>query len=113
MKHTYDSINYNWLYRPTGDPFVDVGGFALKEFEKRYPELNILEIIMKATDIYVDKWDGKINPFFLNSKITQPAFNLQRKKEETKKYFYDLLTNETFGEDGFCRIVLCFFLLLL
>ena len=105
MKHTYDSINYNWLYRPTGDPFVDVGGFALKEFEKRYPELNILEIIMKATDIYVDKWDGKINPFFLNSKITQPAFNLQRKKEETKKYFYDLLTNETFGEDGFCRIL--------
>ncbi|WP_436416981.1 type I-B CRISPR-associated protein Cas8b1/Cst1 [Petrimonas sulfuriphila] len=105
MKRTYNSINYDWLFRPTGDPFADAGGYALKEFEKRYPESDVLEIIMKATDIYVDKWNGKINPFFLNSKITQPAFDLKRKKEETKKYFLDLLTDETQGNIGICRIM--------
>lgn len=104
MKHTYNRIDYDWLYRPTGDPFADVGGFALKEFSKRYQDLDILEIIMKATDIYVDRWDGKINPFFLNSKITQPAFSPQRKKEETRKYFYELLTEEAPGQLGICRI---------
>lgn len=104
MKHTYPKINYDWLFRPTGDPFADVGGYALKEFSKRYPDSDILEIIMKVTDIYVDRWNGKINPFFLNSKITQPAFTLQRKKEETKKYFHDLLTEETSGQLGICRI---------
>lgn len=104
MKKTYDKLNYDRLYTPTGDPFADVGGYALKEFAKRYSDLDILEIIMKATDIYVDSWKGKINPFFLNSKITQPAFSLERKKEETKKYFEGLLTEETFGELGVCRI---------
>lgn len=105
MKQTYKSINYDWLFRPTGDPFADAGGYALKEFEKRYPELDILDIIMKATDIYVDKWGAKINPFFLNSKITQPAFNLKKKKDETKKYFHYLLTDETHGDLGICRII--------
>lgn len=104
MKHAYSKINYDWLFHPTGDSFADVGGFALKEFSKRYPELNILELIMKATDIYVDRWEGKINPFFLNSKITQPAFPPQRKKEETKKYFHQLLTEEVPGQLGICRI---------
>lgn len=104
MKHSYNKIHYDWLYRPTGDPFADVGGFALKDFSKRYPDLDILEIIMKATDIYVDRWGGKINPFFLNSKITQPAFSLERKKEETKKYFLGLITEEVPGQLGICRI---------
>lgn len=105
MKHTYHSINYDWLYKQTGDPFADAGGYALTEFEKRYPELDILELIMKATDIYVDKWDGKINPFFLNSKITQPAYDKLRKKEETKRYFLKLLTDKTNNNIGVCRII--------
>lgn len=104
MKYSYNKINYDWLYRPTGDPFADVGGFALKEFSKRYQDLDILEIIMKATDIYVDRWGGRINPFFLNSKITQPAFSPQRKKEETRRYFQELLTEGVPGQLGVCRI---------
>lgn len=105
MKHNYNTVNYDWLFRPTGDPFADAGGYALKEFEKRYSELDILDIIMKATDIYVDKWAGKINPFFLNSKITQPVFDPTKKKEETRKYFLNLLTDETQGNIGICRIM--------
>lgn len=103
MKKTYNAIDYEWLTRPTGDPFVDAGGYALDEFANHFPELDILELIMKATDIYVDRWDSKINPFFLNSKITQPAFKGNKKKEENKRYFLFLLKNEG-GKEGICRI---------
>lgn len=105
MKHNYKNINYEWLFRPTGDPFADAGGYALKEFEKRYPELDVLELIMKVTDIYVDKWGSKIYPFFLNSKITQPAYKPLQKKEETRKYFHNLLTDEKQDNVGVCRIM--------
>lgn len=105
MKQVYKTINHDWLFIPTGDPFADAGGYALQEFEKRYPELDILELIMKATDIYVDRWEGKINPFFLNSKITQPAFNKTKKKEETCKYFLELLQNQSPSGEGVCRIL--------
>lgn len=103
MKKTYNTIDYEWLTRPTGDPFVDAGGYALAEFANHFPELDILELIMKATDIYVDRWDSKINPFFLNSKITQPAFKGNKKKKENKRYFLSLLKNEG-GKEGICRI---------
>lgn len=105
MRHTYNTINYDWLFRPTGDPFVDAGGYALKEFSGIHPNLDILDIIMKATDVYVDRWGSKINPFFLNSKITQPAFKPEKKKEETRKYFLSLLNDENTGEYGVCRIL--------
>ena len=44
MKRNYNTINYEWLFRPTGDPFADAGGYALKEFEKRYPEFIVLPL---------------------------------------------------------------------
>lgn len=103
MKKTYDTINYEWLTRPTGDPFVDAGGYALETFANLFPDDDILELIMRATDIYVDRWKAKINPFFLNSKITQPAFKNEAKKSETRKYYQGLLKNEG-GTIGFCRI---------
>ncbi|WNY26331.1 type I-B CRISPR-associated protein Cas8b1/Cst1 [Methanolapillus ohkumae] len=89
---------------PTGDPFADIGGYAIEEFAKRYPNENIMGLISKVTDIYVDKWDAKINPFFLNSKITQPAFKADKKKEETAKYFQSLLDKTATHTFGFCRI---------
>lgn len=105
MKETYKNVNYELLTRPSGDPFVDAGGYALKRFSELYPDLDILELIMKVTDIYVDRWDAKINPFFLNSKITQPAFKAEKKKEETRNYFKSLLEETASCKDGICRIL--------
>ena len=98
LVHTED------LWHFTGDPFADAGGYALKVFAKKYPEKDILELIRIATDIYVDKWGGKLNTFFLNSKITQPSFDAQQKKNETIKYFTSLLQETEPFVSGFCRI---------
>lgn len=103
MKKTYKNVDYDWLIRPTGDPFVDAGGYALKEFSSAFPDDDILEIIMRAAGIYVERWNSKINPFFLNSKITQPAFKKEAKKVETKKYYEGLLNNKG-GTIGCCRV---------
>lgn len=52
----------------------------------------------------MDKWNSKINPFFLNSKITQPAFGSQKKKDETYNYFKALLDETIQYKEGICRI---------
>ncbi|MCO6024339.1 type I-B CRISPR-associated protein Cas8b1/Cst1 [Prevotella cerevisiae] len=103
MKRTYDKIDEQWLTRPTGDPFVDAGGYALEQVSELYPDEDILELIMTVTDIYVEHWGGKLNSFFLDSTITQPAFKGNRKKEETRKYYSSLL-NDQDGRMGFCQI---------
>lgn len=103
MKKTYKNIDYEWLTKPTGDPFVDAGGYALEEFSSNFQDDDILQLIMRVTDIYVDRWNAKINPFFLNSKITQPAFKTEAKKAETKKYYEALLNNDG-GKIGHCRM---------
>ena len=99
----YNTIDYEWLFKPTGDPFANAGGYALKVFADTFPDDDILQLISRATDIYVDKWDSKLNTFFLNSKITQPAFKPGQKKEETLKYFESLI-NDVDAKNGFCRI---------
>lgn len=104
MKQTYKTINYEWLTKPTGDPFVDAGGFAIEYLSEKFPEKDILELINYITKIYVEKWGGKLHAFFLNSKITQPAFQGQRKIEETLKYFKGLIKETQSFEDGNCRI---------
>ncbi|EFB31588.1 hypothetical protein HMPREF0971_01865 [Segatella oris F0302] len=103
MKETYRNVDYKSLFEMTGDPFVDAGGFALEEFASHFPDLDILELIVKATNIYVDWWDAKIDSFFLNSKITQHGFKSRQKKEETEKYFRSLL-EEAGGKKGICRL---------
>jgi len=108
MKRTYNLINYEWLENPTGDPFVDAGGYALKEYSNQFPnsDSDILELIMKVTDIYVDRWNAGLHMFYLNSTITQPNFKTtQKKKEETKKYFEGLLNETINHEEGYCRIL--------
>ena len=104
MNQQIENVNYRWLTEPTGDPFVDAGGYALEEFAKRYPDKDILELIEEVSKIYVNRWDANIYNFFLNSKITQPAFKGGRKIEETMKYFRELIEGkETVGK-GICRI---------
>jgi CRISPR-associated protein Cst1 len=104
MKETYATVDYGWLTRPTGDPFADVGGYVIKSLEEKYPEKDILELIEYLSKIYVNRWDGKINPFFLNSPITQPNFKGEVKIQEAIKYFKSLLDETAPGEEGFCRM---------
>lgn len=103
MKNDY-KINEDALFSVTGEPFVDAGGFALKELVTQFPDKNILELIEFVTRIYVDRWDAKINTYFLNSKITQPAFKGERKKIESIAYFKGLLDGTIPSEKGYCRI---------
>lgn len=104
MKQNLKTIDYDWLTKPTGDPFADTGGYVIKYLWKIYPDKDIDELIEFITKIYVNDWDAKLNTFFLNSKITQPAFKGNRKTEETIKYFKALLKESEINENGFCRI---------
>lgn len=70
MKQDIKNIDYEWLFKPTGDPFVDAGGYALEEFSHYYPDANLMDLIEKVASIYVNKWGGKVHAFFLNSPIT-------------------------------------------
>lgn len=97
-------IEKDWLIRNTGDPFADVGGGVIKYLMGNNPEKDILDLIKYVANIYVNKWEGKINPFFLNSAITQPAYKGDVKIKETIKYFTSLLDETTNYEIGFCRI---------
>lgn len=105
MKETYKNIHYDKLWCPSGDPFVDAGGYALKFLSEQFPEKDILELIEFATNIYVDQWDSKINPVFLNSNITQPAFKPDKKKSETNAFFKGLIEESIPYVTGCCRIL--------
>ena len=108
MKKTYTTLDYDWLTRTMGDPFVDAGGYALEEFSRHFPDLDILQLIRKAAEIYVYSWGAKINPFFLNSPITQPAFKGDKKITETESYFRYVLSNNLDADSsapvGVCRL---------
>ncbi len=96
MKRNYNTIDYEWLTKQTGDPFVDTGGFVIEYLSMKFPEKDILELIDYITKIYVEKWGGQLNAFFLNSTITQPAFS-GRQEIITKNYFNALVNDETKG----------------
>ena len=104
MNQNIENVDYEWLIQPTGDPFTDVGGMVLKFFSEKFPNKNIEELIEEMAKIYVNNWSGKLNAFFLNSTITQPAFKGKRKIEETKKFFKQLITQEKEFKEGYCRI---------
>lgn len=105
MKETYPNIRYDKLWNPSGDPFVDAGGYALKFFSEKFPDKDIMALIEYATDIYVDRWDSKINPIFLNSTITQPAFKPNKKKSETLLFFRSLIEERSPAVEGTCRVL--------
>ncbi|MDI9879231.1 type I-B CRISPR-associated protein Cas8b1/Cst1 [Flectobacillus longus] len=96
----------NLFIKPTGDPFIDVGGYVIQHLGKSFPNKNIFELIEYATNVYVKQWGGKLHTYFLNSSITQPAFNTEKKIAETLKYYRGMIeeTNTEF-KIGYCRIV--------
>lgn len=95
-----------YLTTITGDPFADTGGVVIQTLVKipRYADKTILELIEEMTKIYVNLWEAKINAFFLNSTITQPAFQGQRKIDETLKYFTGIIKATVPFQEGYCRI---------
>jgi len=105
MNDNQIKVNNNWLTRITGDPFADVGGLVIKKLLEQSPEKPILQLIEDTAKIYVNKWSGKIHPFFLNSTITQPAFKGERKITETLKFYKGLLEETLPNEEGYCRIL--------
>lgn len=97
---------HNDFIKPTGDPFIDVGGYVIQLLGERFPDKSIFELIEYATNVYVKQWGGKLHTYFLNSTITQPAYNTERKIAETLKYYRGMI-EETHNEfkAGYCRIL--------
>jgi CRISPR-associated protein Cst1 len=106
MKNEDYNIDSEWLTKMTGDPFSDTGGLVIKFLreQKQYSNMDIAELIKFVANIYVNNWGAKLNAFFLNSPITQPAFNNQRKIEETVKYYNRLINETAEFKEGFCRV---------
>lgn len=99
--------DYKWLIQLTGDPLADTGGYTIRylyeetETGRNKKPMDLIDYIAK---IYVKLWGGKINAFFLNSPITQPAFKADQKIKETLRYFSSLLDDSAEHIDGYCRI---------
>lgn len=99
-------IDTTWLTARTGDPFADAGGMVIDYF-LHLPQLknkSIIELIDYAADIYINNWDAKLHPFFLNSTITQAQFIGDRKRKETLDYYTHLINEDIPCRQGYCEI---------
>ena len=105
-KELETKVNNEWLIQRTGDPFADIGGYVIQYLLENgvTKDKDISQLIEWMTNVYVKKWGGKLNAFFLNSTITQPAFVGERKTVETLGYFKKMLDNELPYKKGYCRI---------
>lgn len=103
MKHNIKTIDYEWLTRPTGDPFADTGGYVIQYLWEIYPDKDIDELIEFVTKIYVNDWNCNVYTFFLNSTIIQPAYK-GIEIEKTMEYFNSLIYEREEFTDGVCRI---------
>jgi CRISPR-associated protein Cst1 len=90
-------------FADSGDPFVDAGGLALKSWTQFEPKKSLMELIEQVTRIYVERWDGKINSLFLNSKITQPSYKGKARIDATLLLYHNMLEPSDEQLKGFCR----------
>lgn len=100
-------MSQNAFTQLTGDPFADTGGYVI-EFLWKQPHLkdkSIVELVEYVSKIYVNNWASKLNAFFLNSTITQPAFKGNRKIDETLKYYRSLIDETAPATEGYCRVL--------
>jgi CRISPR-associated protein Cst1 len=106
MKQQLKTIDYEWLTKPTGDPFADAGGFAIEYLSEKFPEKDILELIKYVTvDNYISTWKGKLHSYYHGSKITNPSIKTDDSKiEGTLKLFENIITEKEQSIPGFCRI---------
>ncbi len=98
------NLDVQWLTRPVGNPFVDTGGYVIELLWERGYSRDILKLIEHVANIYVRDWKAKLNSFFHNSTITQPAFKGERKIDETLKYYQSLLDDQENYVEGYCQI---------
>ncbi len=105
MKQNIKTIDYEWLTKPTGDPFADTGGYVIRYLWQIYPEKDIDELIEFVTKIYVRNWGGKLHTFFHGSKITNPSIKTDEKKIKGTIALYNSIINEIADyKEGYCRI---------
>lgn len=106
MKQKIDSIHYEWLTKPTGDPFADTGGFVIQYlWENKFPDKDIDELIELVTKIYVKDYKGKLHTFFHGSKITNPSIKKDEDKiKGTIKLFNSIIDDSAQHIKGNCRI---------
>ncbi len=106
MKQAFKTIDYEWLTKPTGDPFADAGGYVIEYLSDRFPEKDIFELIKYVTiDNYISTWKGKLHSYYHGSKITNPSIKTDEARiEGTLKLFQDIIKETELSELGFCRI---------
>jgi len=105
MKQNIKTIDYEWLTKPTGDPFADTGGYVIRYLWDLYPDKDIDELIEFVTKIYVNDWKGKLHTFFHGSKITNPSIKTDSDKINGTIKLYQSIINETADFiEGICRI---------
>lgn len=94
------------LTRPTGDPFVDLGGLVFKTIKQRFHEKSDLEIIKFVINIYLKNWNQKLHSIFhTNSKILNPSTK-GKHADNTMQYYASIIKNEKIAgclDDGFCK----------
>src|SRR6056297_969212 len=102
MKQNISTIDYEWLTKPTGDPFADTGGFVIQYLMKnRFPKKGIDELIKFIIPIYTKNWKKSIYSFFPNS----PIINASSKNPEKEAYekYLDIINDKNAFYD-YCRI---------
>jgi CRISPR-associated protein Cst1 len=105
MKKNIKTIDYDWLTKPTGDPFADTGGYVIQYLWELYPDKDIDELIEFVTKIYVNDWEGKLHTFFHGSKITNPSIKKTEDKiNGTIKLYRSVITETANYIQGNCRI---------
>lgn len=104
--YTMNTIGSIAFTQPTGDPFADTGGYVIEALWQ-HPKLkdkDILGLIEEVANLYINHWNANLHAFFLNSKITQPAFDSKRKLEETLAYYKSIINETAPSQVGYCRI---------
>ncbi len=88
--------------RFTGDPFVDMGRLVMDTLRQKTVE----DKVRFVTDVYVDRWNGKLNSIFLNSRMTSGHVvgkpEVQRK--DTLEYYLGLVEEKESVSKGYCRV---------
>ncbi len=99
--------NLNITFKPTGDPFVDLGGLVLQSIAERFPQKSEIEIVQFLIEVYLKKWNQNLYSIFhTNSKILNPSTKGKHEKN-TLDYYQAIIKNEKIVncvENGYCKI---------
>lgn len=93
-------------FRPTGDPFIDLGGIVYQTIAEMFPDKTVADILKFVIDVYIKQWKQNLYSIFhTNSKILNPSTK-GKHEENTKIYYKSIIKNEKIDgcmEDGYCK----------